>query len=224
MARAKILKTHRETPLCQYLEILPDDDFATQSYQIPGQHTEIRLAGEEPTPFAMSNPPGEKTWSFLIKKSSPMSRQLAELSPLTSLEISSAQGIGFKIDRAKGKNVLLMAVGSAIAPIRAVLLELLKNRSAYKTMTLYYGAIDPGEFAYQSEFGKWKNRGIEIIQTLFPPNPSWKGLTGFVQNHLPKKIPKNTAAFICGMDEMVTQSRVALIQCGVPADDILTNV
>lgn len=218
MARAKILKTHRETPFCQYLEILPDNDSVSESYKIPGQYSTLRFSDGQEGSFAMCNPPGEKTWSFLIKKSG------GERVTTGVLEISRAQGNGFQMDRAPGKNILLLAVGSAIAPIRAVLLELLKNRSDYKTMTLYYGAIDPGEFAYQGEFGKWKNRGVEIIQTLFPPNPSWKGLTGFVQNHLPKKISKNTAAFICGMDEMVTQSRFALIQRGVPADDILTNV
>ena len=217
-------KTDAETPLCQHLEIEIDNKSVRDRYRIPGQYATIRLPGEKPDFFAMSNRPGEKKWSFLVKKSSPLTHRLADLKVNDRIEISPAQGKGFMMKQTVGKNILLLAVGSAIAPIRAVLLQMIENRADYGDITLYYGAIAPEEFAYKSEFGKWKKGGVEIIQTLYPPQPGWKGLSGFVQNHLPKKISPDTAAFVCGMDKMVAQSRQILLSGGLSAKNILTNI
>lgn len=220
---AKIVFNSSQTPSSTHLEVLPDPKIL-RSYKIPGQYSLIRLPGFKESFFALSNPPGEKTFSFLIKKSSPLAEKLAGLKKGDEIELSEIQGKGFDLKQALGKHVLLLAVGSAIGPIRASLLTLLKNPSDSKSLSLYFGALHPKDFAYADEFEEWQKKGVKIIQTVYPPDPSWKGLGGFVQDHLPKTLPTETAALVCGMDRMVQETTQKLIKLGVPKNRILVNI
>ena len=223
MKKTKIISVSKKTPTSIHLEVAPDSKMIAQ-YKIPGQYAAIGLPSMKEGYFALANPPGEKTFSFLIKKSSPLSEKLAGLKKGDLIAMSEIQGKGFAMDRVLKKHVLLLAVGSAIAPIRAALLAMLQNPANYRSFTLYFGALTAGEFAYADEFPDWRKKGVKIIQTVYPPDPSWKGLGGFVQNHLPKTLPTNTAALVCGMEPMVEASKQKLKDLGMPEKLILTNV
>ncbi|MDO8520310.1 MAG: NAD-binding oxidoreductase [Deltaproteobacteria bacterium] len=219
----KIVSLSPKTPSSIHLEVKPDPKIL-KSYRVPGQYVAIRLAGFKEAFFALSNPPGEKTFSFLVKKSSPLAQRLAALKKGDVVDISEIRGKGFAMDRVWGKSVFLLAVGSAIGPIRAALAHILKKPSKVKLVSLYFGALNAGEFAYAEEFPEWEKKGATIIQTVFPPNSSWNGPTGFVQDHLPQKLPADAVALICGMQEMLDASRARLKERGLSDEMILTNI
>ena len=231
MRKVEITSVREETPTSTHLDVAPDPKMI-KTYRVPGQYVAIRLPprggalgpGPKEGYFALANPPAEEKFSFLVKKSSPLSKKLAGLKKGGLIELSEIQGKGFAMERVRGRHVLLLAVGSAIGPIRAALLHMLKTPGNHQSITLYFGAINAREFAYAAEFSEWKKKGVKLVRTVYPPDPSWKGLNGFVQNHLPKTLPADTAALLCGMDRMVQAARKKLNELGVPENLILVNV
>src|SRR5437762_1134726 len=80
---------------------------------------------------------------------------------------------------------VVFAAGSGIAPIRAVIRQILRNRYQHGTVILYDGARNPDEFAYSDEFPLWVKGGIKIRQTVSNKNTTeWKNDFGYVQHML----------------------------------------
>lgn len=124
------------------------------------------------------------------------------------------------------RHVLLFAAGSGIAPLRAALQDILRNRYQHGRVTLYYGARNPDEFAYAHEFHSWLKHGVQIRQTISNKNAKdWAQPLGYVQQMLEEEKPAaNTAALLCGMPGMIEGVTEKLIGLGVPKDLILTNL
>lgn len=221
---AKIIAIRQETPLCRHLQIRFDDPTAGATYTIPGQYTILHKEDHKDGFFAICNAPGAAHWELLIKKSSPLTEHIISLEAGDVLELSTAQGRGFTLETAKGKNIIFLCVGSGITPIRAAIQHVINYRSDYKKVYLNYGVINPSEFAYECEFGEWKKGKIEITQLVYPHNPEWQGLTGFVQDHLPKNLDAlKSVAVLCGLPEMMKAAAEKLLGLGFTTENILTN-
>ncbi|MBX7147512.1 hypothetical protein K1X76_00380 [bacterium] len=220
---ATIAASKAITPLCQHIEL--NAPALVSSFTIPGQYAVIKAEGLKDGFFAMSSNPGDAPVSFLVKKASPTATHIAGLKVGDTLTISDAQGKGYALEKAQGKNVFLFAVGSAIAPIRSAVLYLLQQRAHYKGITLYYGALNGSEFAYEADFDTWESQGVKIITTVAPaPDKNWRGLTGFVQNHIPETpLGNDTIACVCGMPDMMKEVSAKLMSLGLPQENILTN-
>lgn len=220
---AFITKIQKETPYARHFNLKVSDAEVKNSYQIPGQFTIVRVPDFKDGFFALTSHPEDKEWSLLVKGESPLTTHLLGLTFGNTIQVSEAQGKGFKLDLCQGKNIVLFGVGSGIAPLRASLLEMFKNRSQYKEITLFYGVRNQNEFAYHHEFEEWEKQGIKIIRTLSnKEDSSWTGLKGYVQHHINEFQP-DSVALLCGMPEMVQEVREKLISLGLQKDHILTN-
>jgi NAD(P)H-flavin reductase len=201
------------------------DQKLNQTYQIPGQYAVIELDDHKPGYFAFCKPPHEISWSFLIKASSPLTNQLLKLQAGDEIKISTAQGNGYDIEKAKSSEVYLFAVGSGIGPIYA-LLETLITQNISKEIHLYYGCRDLDDFAFDEEIKELaKNQKIKL--KLFLSNKDQKTLPdysfGYVHDDLKDINPKNATAFICGMNEMMTETKTKLIKLGFREEYLLGN-
>lgn len=222
---AKLIGARRETPFSFHLRFEMENERAGKSFVTPGQYAVIRVPNAKEGFFAMSNAPMEADWSFLVKKETPLTNRLAEIKPGTTVEISSAQGKGFDMELCRGKNILLFAAGTGIAPLRSALLWMMKRRKNYLAITLFTGARNADEFAYAGEFSSWEKSGVEIVQTISNrKDSSWQGLFGHVQRHIAATLKsKNTVALICGMEKMIEETIRRLASLGLPQKNILTN-
>lgn len=220
-----LVENRRETPFAFHLAFEIENGGFKQSFTTPGQYAAIRLRGTKESLFAMSSCPQDDVWSFLVKRGSPLTDLLVKLKPGATAEISPAQGMGFKMEFCRRKNVLLFAAGTGIAPLRSALLWMIEKRKNYRDITLFYGARNPDEFAYTHEFPSWEKKGIEIVQTISnQKNPLWKGLFGHVHHHIADSLKtENTVALVCGMKGMIRQVADRLISLGLPQKNILTN-
>lgn len=222
--QAKIISIRQETPLCHHMEIQFDDPAARATYTVPGQYTVLHATGHKDGFFAISNAPGAQHWELLIKKSSLLTEHVATLTAGDKLQLSQAEGNGFDLGKAKEKNVIFLCVGSGITPIRACIQSMIQNRANYQKIYLNYGVINPNEFAYAREFEEWKKGKIEITQLVYPHDPQWQGLTGFVQDNLPKNLAATkSVAILCGLPEMMKAATEKLLGLGFNKENILTN-
>jgi len=222
---AFITHISKETPYARHLNLKLADSSIQQSYKTPGQYTLVRIPEFKEGYFALTNHPENKEWSLLVKADSPLSTHILGLTYGNTFQVSSVQGKGFDMNCCRGKNLLLFAAGTGIAPIRAALLWMIKKRSEYKEITLFYGARNQNEFAYQNEFKEWEKGEIKIVQTISnQTDKSWKGPLGHVQQHVKEGLEmKNSVALLCGMPEMIEDATKQLTTFGLPKDQILTN-
>lgn len=125
-------------------------------------------------------------------------------------------GAGYPLDKARGKDVLVFAVGSALAPLRPLIWSMLADRAAYGAITLYMGAHTDADFPYATDMKAWEEAGVTVRRSISKP---------WVQDVFRGDPPAldNTFAFVCGMNEMMEGVTLALTEAGLPAEQVGKN-
>lgn len=194
---------------------------------VPGQIVVLSLPDLKPAYFAIASAPEEHGYlDILIKQGKGTSGAIFGLEAGAEIEVSNPTGKGFPLDTHKGKNLLLVSVGTAISPMRSVLRSLLRRRGEFGDVMLFHGVLTPQHFPYEAEMEDWSKQGIQVHRTVtFPENTDWTGHSGFVQDILEKvrPNPQNRIVYLAGMQEMVEQTTELLKRMGFPAENILLN-
>jgi len=194
---------------------------------IPGQVAILGVEGAGESYFAIASAPEDKqSMDFLIRKGEGVSGILFRLNRGDSVQGKGPVGKGFPIDQYRGRDFVLVAVGSAIAPMRSVLRSICYRRADFERIVLVYGVRHPEDFPFLHEVEDWQSSRIEVILTVSRSEGlDWKGRTGYVQSHFGEVLKglRQPVALICGMRTMMDQSREELISLGVAETEILTN-
>lgn len=193
----------------------------------PGQYVKVALPFDEvPRPYAIASAPGQDVLELLLKVSEERVASLLALGADDKVTMGCPQGKGYPVDRVAGHHLWLFAVGSGIAPLRAVLEHLLPRRNDLLDIKLLYGVREPGELAFTARFGAWAGHGIQVLPVVSRAPPgSWDGRVGHIQAHLPKVLPDpaRTLAFICGLPAMDREVSAQLLQRGVGPEQLFRN-
>ena len=215
------------------LQISAKSTSLSAAYSTPGQYVKLALptgdareGGGVPRTYAIASPPGQENIELLLKVPQEHVAPLLALGPGDRVSVSGPQGHGFPMEKIKGKSLWLFAVGSAIAPVRAVIEHLLPRRGELHDVTLLYGVRDPSELAFAARFGAWAGHGVRVVPIVSQPGAgTWDGKTGHVQDHLPKEFdhPGTTLAFVCGLPAMDRDVSAQLLQRGVGPEQIFRN-
>jgi sulfhydrogenase subunit gamma (sulfur reductase) len=201
----------------------------------PGQYVKLTTAEHPQSFFAIASAPGEHgaELELLIKRGTPLAEALASAPLGATLKLSAPLGKGFPLAEARGKDVLLVATGSGISPIRSLIGSIRVERAVFGTVTLYWGARTPHAFAYEEEWAAWEHDRIRIVRTVSKPlaeggalppgGPEWTGLTGYVQAHLQGGSFSGAVAFLCGQKAMIEGVAAELERRGMPRSAVFTN-
>jgi NAD(P)H-flavin reductase len=144
----------------------------------------------------------------------------------TQLDLIGVAGHGFPLDPLKGKDLVFVAMGTGVAPLRSVLRHVLNRQQDFGKLVVLYGARTPDDFCYRDETEGWEAAGVELRQVVSRPDGhDWSGPTGYVQSLLDHVLPDlaSPVALVCGSREMIAQTRDRLQQMGFAPEDILTN-
>lgn len=194
---------------------------------IPGQIAILAIEEIGESYFALASAPEDKDgMEFLIRKGSGVSEALYEVKKGDTVQGKGPLGRGFPIDLYHGRDLILAAVGSAIAPLRSVLRSICYRRTDFGKIALVYGARYPQDFPFLDEMEEWRQSHIEIILTASRAEAGkWAGKTGHIQSHFREAVQElhQPVAMICGMQQMIEQSREELTHLGIEQDEILTN-
>ncbi len=191
----------------------------------PGQYARLTFEDGVPRPFVIASAPGSEHLEFLLKVPHERVAELTALGAGDRVLVGRPQGAGFPLDQARGRPLFLLGVGSGIAALRSVLEHLLPRRTDYGEITLLYGVRHPSELAFADRFGAWAGHGIKVVPVTSRPDAAWDGATGYVQDHLPKKLaqPAKVCVFVCGLPEMEKAAAAALLERGVGPGQIHRN-
>ncbi|PKN55787.1 MAG: hypothetical protein CVU56_19440 [Deltaproteobacteria bacterium HGW-Deltaproteobacteria-14] len=195
---------------------------------VPGQVAMLGVAGRERGIFAIASAPHEPgPLTFLIKDGgSAAATGLLDAEPGARLVLEGPLGGGFDLTDAAASDVLLVGVGTGIAPLRSVLAELLVTPGRAGDLALVHGVRHTSQLCFADDHGGWRAAGVRVRLVASRPAVSdcWQGRVGRVQRHLADLVTPATLAFIAGMDEMMAETRAALLELGLDPGRIRTNL
>lgn len=175
---------------------------------LPGQFVELSVIGAGECPISLSSTPTRKgLLEFCIRRMGRTTSALYRLRENDMIGIRGPYGNGFPVKEMKGANLLLVAGGLGMAPLRSLLNYALDNRRDYGTITLLYGAKYPEDILFRDELESLETR--EDIDTLLtveqsynlPEAKSWNGRIGMVTDlfgEVDDLDVDNTYAIACG--------------------------
>lgn len=193
---------------------------------IPGQVAILRVDGEEPAYFAFAGAPEDTDLEVLVKQKIGASNVIYDMNAGDEIELVGVAGHGFKLEEMKGRDLIFVAMGTGVAPLRSALRHVLKRKNEFGQLMVLYGARTPDDFCYRDETDHWEDAGVELRQVISRPDGhDWSGPTGYVQSLLDNVLPdlSSPVALICGSREMIVQTRERLGEMGFRPEEILTN-
>jgi anaerobic sulfite reductase subunit B len=194
----------------------------------PGQFTMLYAYGVGEVPVSVSGI-GEAPGQVLvqtIRAVGAVTRALCAATPGDMIGVRGPFGTDWRVSDAGGRDLLIVAGGIGLAPLRPVLLAALADRARYGRVVLLVGARSPGDLAFAREFDVWRRRGAHVRITVDHGDVNWYGRVGLVTGLILEAIahPAGTTAFICGPEIMLRLSAQALVDAGVPARDIRVSL
>ncbi|HEY1086056.1 MAG TPA: NAD-binding oxidoreductase [Archangium sp.] len=193
------------------------------SFHVPGQYHRVRVPSGDDATFAIASPPGDTTFEYLIRVFDGVAGEWTSLPVGAEVQVSLPDGPGFPLEEARGKNLLLIGVGTGFAPLRSVIHTVLRERSAWGRVSGAYGVMTPAHLAYGPELEPWAKAGVHITPTVTTGTPEWNGRVGLVQDVVRTLPVDDSVAFLVGQPEMTREVTDLLVGQGLPAGRAFLN-
>jgi NAD(P)H-flavin reductase len=187
-------------------------------------------AGE--STFCISSPPTRKGYiECTFRVIGRVTKALMNLNVGDTIGFRGPYGNFFPVsDEFKGKNVLFVAGGIGLAPVRCVIWNVLDLRDDFKDIIILYGARSVADLVYKRELTEWeKRKDVKLIRTVDPggETPEWDGKIGFVPTVLEEsgiKGDANSVAVVCGPPIMIKLTIPVLKKIGFLPGKIYTTL
>ena len=191
----------------------------------PGQLGMFSLPMIGEAMFSVTNQ-GDDYIDMAIKKTGELTDTLHEIEEGQEIGIRGPYGNGFPLEYLKGKDIVFIAGGIGLAPVRSVIMHCLKNRADYGKLTIIYGARSVEDLCFKDDlFNNWpKEENTQVYVTIDRPQEGWEGHVGFVPDYIKEIAPNPQIAIICGPPVMIKFSLPALTGLGFQSDDVITTL
>ena len=196
----------------------------------PGQFVEVSVFGIGESPISISSPPTKKnTFELCVRKLGNVTNKMHTLNVGDKVGIRGPFGNGFDAESLKNKDLLFVAGGLGLAPLRSLFNYVLDNRKDYGQVTLLYGCKEPRELLFADELlALAKRDDVEFKPTVnwCPENETWTGNIGVITTLIPEVNfdPEKTYAVICGPPIMYKFVIADLKSRNVPDDHIIISL
>jgi NAD(P)H-flavin reductase len=192
----------------------------------PGQFMMVYALGVGEVPISVSGPPRRPGPVVLtVRAVGSVTNAICAAEPGAMLGVRGPYGNSWPIDAAAGRDVLVVAGGIGLAPLRPVILEALERRREYGSVALLYGARTPADLLYPELLARWATT-LHVEVTVDAADGAWTGGVGVV----PKLVAGarvdagRTTAFVCGPEVMMHFTIEALLDRGVAAEQIYVSL
>lgn len=193
----------------------------------PGQFVMVYMFGVGEVPISVSGPPdspGEPV-VLTVRAVGAVTTAICNSEPGAVLGLRGPFGNSWPVETASGGDVLVVAGGIGLAPLRPVVLHALAHRSEYRAASVLYGARTPQDLLYTDELRRWRDE-LAVEVTVDAADTTWLGRVGVV----PKLVaqadfrPDSVRAFVCGPEVMIHFTVDALRERGVPDERIFLSL
>jgi len=224
--RWRVLRRRRETHDTCTLELEPLDTDG-MAFR-PGQFNMLYVFGIGEVPISISGDPAQPDrLVHTIRAVGPVSTALCARKAGDVIGVRGPFGSAWPVEAAEGYDVVVMAGGIGLAPLRPAIYHLLQHRGHYGNLVLLYGARTPRDLLYVRELERWRGRfDVQVEVTVDHAGAGWFGHVGVVTTLLPRAHfdPEETIAFVCGPEIMMRFAAKALMERGVAPERIYLSM
>lgn len=199
----------------------------------PGQFNMLYLPGWGESAISMSGPPPELApdtppgWVHTVRQVGQVTGALARMRVGDQLALRGPYGRPWPLEACRGGDVVVVAGGIGLAPLRPAIYTLLSRRAEYGRLVLLYGARTPADLLYTPEWDHWRQQGLELQATVDRAVAGWQGQVGVVPlllDRLPLPRPSATHLLCCGPEVMMRFTAQSALRRGVPAGQIWVSL
>lgn len=223
----RVQKARRETRDTFTLTLRPANGEPLPAFA-PGQFNMLYLFGVGEVAISISGDPADQeNLVHTIRAVGTVTRPMQRLKRGAVLGVRGPFGSPWPVEEAKGNDVVIVAGGLGLAPLRPALYRLLAHRQQYGRIVLLYGARTPRDLLYQRSLDQWQTRsGIEVAYTVDAAAEDWRGNVGVVTTLISKARfdPVHTTAMICGPEVMMRYVIMELEKLGVTDENIFISM
>lgn len=227
----RIEKITQEAPGVKTFRLKFENEQDAQTFSFKaGQFGEYSIMGVGESTFCIASSPTRKGYiECTFRQAGKVTSALALAEEGDVIGFRGPYGNTFPIDEWKGKNLLFIAGGIALPPMRCVIWNALDLRDDFKDITILYGARSVEDLVYKEELAEWNDRkDVKMVTTVDPGGETadWKGEIGFVPSVLEKMAPSaaNTIAIVCGPPVMIKFTFPVLEKLGFLGENIFTTL
>ncbi|MBS1854598.1 MAG: FAD/NAD(P)-binding protein [Acidobacteria bacterium] len=194
----------------------------------PGQFSMLWVFGVGELPISISGDPAEeKSLTYTVRSVGPATQALISRSVGQELGVRGPFGAGWPVDQARGRDVLVVAGGIGLAPLRPVIYHVLDHRKDYGRLVIAYGARSPRDLLYRKELAQWaRQKDVQVLTTVDYGGVSWRGRVGVVTSlfRFMRLQPARTTAMVCGPEIMMRLVARELTTRGLAAGDLYLSM
>ena len=198
----------------------------------PGQFVMLELPGIGEAPFSISSPPSRHgDIELCIRTAGNLTNFLTRVQRGTQVGLSGPFGTHFPVEKMYAENIMLIAGGLGIAPLRSSILSVLENRSRFKEVDIIYGAKRPAELLFTYLYDMWSKFDISLNIIVDKADSAWQGPVGLITEILQQRIDvagpdfaSNTHAIVCGPPVMFKFVCKMLIEANLPMHKIFVSL
>lgn len=209
----------RETADTFTLGLVPQDGGPPLAF-LPGQFNMLLVPGVGEAAISISGDPARPALlRHTVRAVGGVTGQLARLRRGDYVGVRGPLGVPWPVDALAGRDLVVVAGGIGLAPLRPVLCHVLRHRARYGRVALVYGARTPADVLFQRELDRLRQRGdLQVELTVDHAGSDWHGDIGLVTRLLPRIAldPARAAALICGPEIMMRSAERELVRLGVP--------
>ncbi|OGW82917.1 MAG: hypothetical protein A2987_05275 [Omnitrophica bacterium RIFCSPLOWO2_01_FULL_45_10] len=218
----------QETADSKTLTLRPIDKGSTILKYRPGQFMMVSLPGYGEAPFTFASLASrDGRFQISVRKVGSFTNALHALKERDIVGLRGPYGNTFPLSKIENKNILFIAGGCGIAPLRPLIQHVFKNRKEHGRIEIIYGCRAPRDIFYKNEIESWRNNPDTAVHlTVDEPDQSWDGTCGVVCVLLPKikLVPKNAFVFLCGPGIMIKLAIQDILKLGFKEGNIYASL
>jgi NAD(P)H-flavin reductase len=209
------------------LTLAPEAGANGTSFQ-PGQFSMLWVFGVGELPISISGHPSEcDRLVYTVRSVGQATHALVSQTAGGCVGVRGPYGTGWPAEKAKGRDVIVVAGGIGLAPLRPLIYEVLNHRDAYGRLVILYGARSPRDLLYRKELTAWaRQRDTQVLVTVDYGGLAWRGHVGVVTTLLKyaRLQPSRSTAMVCGPEIMMRFVARELEAHGLARPDIYLSM
>ena len=218
----RVVGKHQETHDTWTLTLEPDEEglptFA------PGQFAMLYSFGTGEVPISISsNLAQDGALRHTVRAMGAVTETICSLKEGAVIGARGPFGTAWPVVEAEGRDVVVVAGGIGLAPLRPVIYHVLAHRERFGRLVVAYGGRAPSELLYADELAEWRGRfDVDLDVAVDVAGPDWRGRVGVVTTLIPRAEfdPGNAVAFVCGPEVMMRFVAAELRSAGLAPDSI----
>jgi sulfite reductase subunit B len=219
----------RITPLTEHEKLfeirLPEGESLDHD---PGQFVQVSLFGVGEAPISIcSSPTRRDAFEICVRQSGRVTSAIHKLHAGDIVGIRGPFGVGFPVLPLEGNDILLVAGGLGIAPLRSLINYIIDNRRDFGKVDILLGCRDPESMLFSSEIGHWQKRiDLNFCCSVDHAAPEWAGNVGVITSLIPgvNLHPLKTFVVVCGPHVMYRFVVEELLKKGIPERQIFLSL